>query len=332
MSPEGHRSDSGSPYDASNASTSSWSYAPRPWRIGSAHLAALLESSLDLLQQLDIRVPPNGRHRTALRRLQAANDAAKHGTPLAQERLELLRHAHRTGWETAVIAVATFRAHRQRRGRNRASVPFSQQQLQTMMRGPEVYLHRPGVWWDTQFELMVAAQLVLGGLDVRSGEPDIRFRYGLEWVGMACKRLTSLRGPQMRHNISYAANQIQRAQRRGWIALNLDSSFRHVVVAGRRQDLLRRFNTTFDRINPIANDVSGQPEVLGVLAYAHLSEWKQMPHRRPQLTIRAPFRWVFWESPDPTATMFFRDFQNGWRSRVRQAMAEIMAGDLRLVL
>ena len=64
-----------------------------------------------------------------------------------------------------------------------------------MMGGGEVFEgeHRAR---DAQFELYVPALLALAGAEVRRGEPDARFRYGYELVGVAAKRIRSAESPK----------------------------------------------------------------------------------------------------------------------------------------
>ena len=309
-----------------------WAYAPRPWAAGSVRMSELLSVSLEFLDRLGVRVPASGRHQRALDCLRRANILAADGHPLPTHLRTDLQHAHRTAWETSVIMVAASRAIDQLRGRHRDLQPFTQDALQTMMRGPFAYAHRSDPGWNSQFELLVASQLVLGGLAVKSGEPDLLFKYGHEWTGVACKRVSSLENPQLLKNVKDAANQIERTGRRGWIALNLESALRDLSVRGRRQALLRRFSTAFGSLDPIAARVSGRPGILGVIGYAHLSEWNQRPGCKPTLAIRAPFRWLCWEGENAAAAMFFTDFQQAWRPRVRQSIKEIMMGDISRVV
>lgn len=309
------------------SASTKWYYSPEPWRMGSGNLEGLLESSLDLLTQLQIRVPAHGRHRRALARLAAANRAAELDRVLPPTDREGLEFAHRTAWETVIICVAAFRYRRRS-----TTTPFTCERLHALMDGAETYGTERSHARDIQFELFIAAQLVLGSLDVFDGEPDLQFRYGPERVGVAAKRLASLEPSQVRRNIKKAADQIAASGMRGWIALNLDSKFYGVPVHGRRQDLLKRFAAAFDSVNPIAAEFTVRKDVLGVLAYGHLSGWRTRRAARPELIIRAPFRWLCWEGDEPGATLLFDDFSRGWRPRVSSAIEAIMRGDIRSVV
>ncbi len=303
-----------------------WYYSPRPWLMGSGNLESLLASSLDLLRQLGIRVPDSGRHQRALVRLRMANAAVEGNASQDESTRRGLEHAHRTAWEAVIICLAAFR-HRRRRG-----TPFTKERLQVLMDGPEEYSANPCRAWDFQFELFVAAQLVLGGLEASDGEPDLRFRYGYEEVGIAVKRLTSLSTNQVRRNVRKAAEQIQTSKLRGWFALNLDTTFREVPVHGEREELIPRFEAAFDSIKSITEEVSSQNDILGVLAYGHLSGWTFRADAKPELLIRAPFRWVHWRGDDPAGELLFKDFSDGWRPRVSRAIESIMRGDIMSVV
>lgn len=305
-----------------------WYYSPEPWRFGSATIEDLLGKALDYLATIGVRVPPSGRHALALKLLRKANRSSGGMKSLdANERLRL-EHAHRTAYEIVLIAVASYRLRR-----HRSTSPFLVEKLQQVMGGAETYGPGRSQARDVQFEMFVAAQLVLGGLEVAKGEPDIRFKYGYELVGVAVKRLDSLALGQVRHNITDAADQIAGTGLRGWIALNLDTRFEGLPLVANRPTLLKRFSRAFDSIIPVAARFGSGPHVLGIITYAHLSGWRPANSRRkvPELLIRAPFRWLGWESDQAAPKLFFADFSEAWRGRIENAIQAIMRGQISLV-
>jgi hypothetical protein len=228
-----------------------------------------------------------------------------------------------------LIAVASYRLRRQRR-----TSPFLEGKLQQIMGGAEAYGPGRSEARDIQFEMFVAAQLALGGLEVTKGEPDLRYRYGYERVGVAVKRLDSLALTQVRRNIKDAADQIARTGLRGWIALNLDTKLQGLPLVANRPTLLKRFSLAFDSVIPLAARYGSGPQILGIITYAHLSGWRPANSRRnvPELLIRAPFRWLGWESDDPAPKLLFQDVTQAWLSRVEGAIQAIMRGEISLVV
>ena len=170
--------------------------------------------------------------------------------------------------------------------------------------------------------------MALGGLAVSRGEPDLQIGYGHESVGIAAKRLDSVTRAQVRRNIKSAAVQIERSGLRGWVAVNMDNRFHGLPVFGKRRTLLRRFSDAFDWVSHIAAESAAGSEVLGVMAYAHLSDWRPVNSRRsvPALMVRVPFRWTLWDRDNPAARMFFEDFSDAWRPRVDEAIRAVMEG------
>jgi hypothetical protein len=135
-----------------------WYYSPEPWRVGSAMLEELLAKALDYLVAIGVRVPASGRHAFALKQLRKANRSpggVKTMTPKERLRLE---HAHRTAYETILIAVGSFRLRRRPR-----TSPFLGAKLRQVMGGAEAYGPGRSQARDVQFELFVGAQLALGG-------------------------------------------------------------------------------------------------------------------------------------------------------------------------
>jgi len=75
--------------------------------------------------------------------------------------------------------------------------------------------------WSTQFELSLAAHLVMGGISLRLDEPDIVIQDGDLTIGIAAKRLVSQAKYQRR--VSDAEKQIRRSGLPGVIAIGIDA-------------------------------------------------------------------------------------------------------------
>jgi hypothetical protein len=71
-----------------------------------------------------------------------------------------------------------------------------------------------------QFETMLAAQFIAGGLTVAFAEPDFVFGLDGERYGVAAKRISSAK--QIAKNVTDGTRQLRRAGLRGFVAVNLD--------------------------------------------------------------------------------------------------------------
>lgn len=301
-----------------------WHVVPDAWVMGSGSLQSGLEWSLKYLERQGIKIPNSGRHRSAVKILAKWNDAPGvldlEATP--PEDLQEIQMAHRTAWECLVITCAMFR-HR----RKRHHTPFARSKIEKIMRGgnfPALTKTEP---WDIQFELFTAAMLVHGGLEVRSGEPDLRLRYGYETVGVAAKRLTSVKAGQLERQVDKAVTQIERTGLRGWIALNIDSRFGHIRLENEATSLLREFNAVFDSVTHGLRDHFQNRNVLGVMLYGYLSEWVRpaADGEKPQLSTSVPFRWHGWID-EAGEQLLYHDVSRGWRERVNRQLRTIADG------
>lgn len=174
----------------------------------------------------------------------------------------------------------------------------------------------------------MAALLVLGSFEVERGEPDLRFLYGYEKVGIAAKRIRSLSTNALKSRVDKAVDQIEETRYRGWIALNLDTRFASISPLAGRDDLLRKFDNAFDSVNSgLARHVENQ-NVLGLMAYGFVSEWRAPAEfgEPRQLAVSFPFRWLVWTGVDPAEDLLFKDVVEGWQRRVQEQFANISRG------
>jgi hypothetical protein len=170
--------------------------------------------------------------------------------------------------------------------------------------------------------------LLHGGLDVTPGEPDLRFLYGYERVGVAVKRLTSIDPGQASRHVKKAVRQIESTKLRGWIALNLDSRFIHVRLRSEKPRILDEFTAVFQSVRHALHEHARNEQVLGLMLYGFLSEWVKPPAsgEPPQLSVSTPFRWEGWVDDDPAQRMLYNDFVDGWRNRVSNQQQVIAGG------
>ena len=235
-------------------------------RLGSSGLLSRLTVALEYLEHIDIRVPTNGRARSAARLLERLGEGREVIEAGNLTRLRLIEAAHRTAWEVSLIAYARYVA-------TRGANPFPDDRLQVMMRGAELPERFGTQARDAQFEMYVGAMLRLGGADVRQGEPDLRLLFGPERVGIAAKRVSSCEPTQMRRHLNKAADQILAADMRGFIAINLDSRFLEMALPRSEPDRIAAFEGIFDELASYEEALRQQQHVLGLMVYGYLAEW-----------------------------------------------------------
>jgi hypothetical protein len=282
--------------------------------LGSGSLQVRLEVTLRVLESLGVRVPASGRHRQALRLLSDLNSADGIVDLGSIADLHSLASAHRTAWETFLITVAATECL------GRSYTPFSVAKLEECMLGGISTESQNSPGEDTQFELYVAACLVLGGLDVREGEPDLQFLYGYEWVGIAAKRVRSSASSQLRKHIKKAIEQIRRSNMRGFVAVNLDQRFNDIDAASVEADLSQVLADRFDSVIRAGPPLGSSPMALGYLAFGYFTYWHQPdPSTSPKLQFFTPRRWHAW-ARDPGEELLFRDLHAGWSQRLDTRM------------
>jgi hypothetical protein len=205
--------------------------------------------------------------------------------------------AHRTAWETFLIVYAAQQTHRR-------TTPFTSDKLRLMLGGADVAEGRNTIARDTQFELYIAAMFTLAGASVSRGEPDLRFLFGPEKVGVAAKRVSSLQPAQLKRHVNKAVEQIRQSRLRGFVAVNLDSRFGTVKLSNGRDRLIADFEQAFDELNVHLTTMQGEPNVIGVMVHGYVTEWS-FENEPPTLATSAPFRWHFW--PDDAGQQLLFD-------------------------
>jgi hypothetical protein len=293
-------------------------------RMGSSVLETRLRQALHYLEsRAGVRVPQTGRHRKALGLLSSINSSGRELDLTDGQLMTRLQYANRDAWELFMIAYAASLR------RKRSETPFTIERLQTMMSGSDVGDGADPHPRNIQFELYVAAMLVLGGAEVRDGEPDLRMLYGSELVGVAVKRLSSLTADQADRNFAKAVEQIERSGLRGLVAVNLDSRLTGTPSTMTVDEQVRHFERTFNSMEPIFEAYrEGHPKVLGYLAFAHISEWVTGSDGSgpPRLLEFAPFRWFGWPNSDEE-TKLYHVFSDEWQSRVERHLEQISGKD-----
>jgi hypothetical protein len=178
-----------------------------------------------------------------------------------------------------------------------------------------------------QFELYLAAELVLTGLSVVDGEPDLRFAYGSEDVGIAAKRLVSDDRRRMRRRAREAAAQIRGSGLRGWIALNIDLQFANLDLAAEAAGRLRQVEEILDEMTRFLRQYRDDGYVMGVALYGDVASntigSEGEPVAGDTLTLS---RWLV-ASADPVERSNHQLFLDGRWGRWEKAMDQLIKPD-----
>ena len=291
-----------------------------PLRVmGSGVLQVRLAQALEHLTRLGVRVPLTGRHRKALDLLTSVNEAPTDLDPSDTDLLVRLQYAHRDAYELFLIVYAALLRS------GRSNTPFTISRLRAIMSGPKLGDGTDPYPRYIQFELFVAAMLVLGSLEVRDGEPDLRLLYGAELVGVAVKRLLSLSFDQVDRNFRKGIDQVESSEFRGIVAVNLDSRFTGNPSAMSAEERIVHFEAILDSVAPIFESYrDAHPRILGYMAFGYLSEWIADPQNsnKPGLMTYAPFRWTGGPRSNGEESLF-GELSDGWRSRVEAHLERI---------
>lgn len=294
---------------------SRWMIDKFPTRMGNLLLADRLRESLAFLRErLRVPVPDHGRHKKALGILVAPNLVET----VAPNRILA---AHRLAWETFLIVAAALEDRR-----NNAS-PYTPERLKTFVRGPLEGQGQNDGPRDVQFELIIATHFRLASCAVYDGEPDILLRFGQETVGIAAKRVRSLKPMQLRRHAKKAAEQIDNSKMRGWVALNLDTRVEQITYDGSDDGAITaRLSRAFDAVSDTLDEIRS-PNVLGHMMLGYLASWQPAVGGDPaELHFGMPFRWMCIPRRDGDKALF-NTFSRFWAERFDRRMVVMQQPD-----
>lgn len=172
---------------------------------------------------------------------------------------------------------------------------------------------------DTQFELFMRALLVMGDVRVWIAEPDLKFLYNGQEVGLAAKRVKRPR--KLRQRFNEAVRQIERSGVRGFVGVNADLLVRHLGSEGHAAELGARFEERLKALKRIDEDFVSHPLVIGRLVLGTDTIW-DLGKDRPTLEgSRFHDYRVYAKSEEEAraADQFFFPMM----SRIRQRLAQL---------
>jgi hypothetical protein len=287
------------------------------YSLGSGALAGRLSCSLDVLPRLGVTVPGQCRPRNALKFFRSTSEdptLVRVGDP---EFEQLLQAHDRTARDLFTIVYVAGE------DRRNPDTPFTPAKLSACLYGPDLDEGRDGESRNTQFELITAATLRLGGAAVFQGKPDLQAEVAGQRVGIEAKRVRSLRDDQFERNVDDAVGQIESSGLPGYLAFNVDRYFRNVDPRLAEEELLTQFGAVFDSLRYRRADY--HPMVLGAILFG----WGRVLSARPGgalplLTIVSPVRWERWANDAETAARF-NEFVTQWHDRVQRNMSFLMS-------
>ena len=224
-----------------------------------------------------VPMPPGSRLERAIARIRASNEPGKLDS-YSDLDLATLAEAFRTTWDAFLVTHAW-------KSRPRRNSPFPASRLACFAEGADLPEDDPVPKpRSTQFELFVTAQFVLGGADVHVGEPDLRFLYHGEYLGIAAKRITKRRRQTVAGGIRDARHQLRDNGVRGFIALNLDSWANDLFVTVESEEYGRHFNRALEEAHHEFAKTPEEDFVMGALIYNHSIGWERAASG--ELTLR----------------------------------------------
>ena len=251
-------------------------------RLSSGQLVNLTWQVIEKLRAAGVRVPPGNRLELAAKLAERVNETPQLLRADDPPLTERLAEAMRTMFEAFLIVDTALT-------RPLANTPFTRDALSYLFRGAELPREEKNPKGrNTQFELYVAAMLVLGGRDVWPGEPDLRMLYrDGETVGIAVKRVTSLNVNTLRSELRDAAQQLVGQQLRGFVALNLDPYLDQLRTDGDVEELGASFNSLLVEARRLIFEQGAKDALLGAFVFGNKIVWS-FGDTKPRMTWHSP--------------------------------------------
>jgi len=208
------------------------------------------------------------------------------------------------------------------RERPRRVNPFPADRLQMLLEGADLASAdtntRPR---DIQFELSVGSFFIMGGADIRPVEPDYDLLFHMERLGIAVKRLSSIKPARVLQRLRKATRQIETSTGTGFVAMNLDSWIND-LGADNVEGVGEQFNAQLQDAHREIAKVSGRDALRGVLVLANWSQWS-FDGPKPQIEYRNPTQFIPFGDPEDENVAQCLDFMDGVRARFDASLGEI---------
>jgi hypothetical protein len=295
--------------------SSPWSNPQIPG-IRSSLLALRGREVLERLGARGLRVPQPNRINNAVRLTEDLNAGRLVLRPEDAKLQRRALEAFRTIFEAFVIVWAAEE-------RKRRVNAFPNDRLARLLEGAELPSDdRNPLARNTQFELYVGASLVLGGLEALPSEPDYRTVYWGETIGIPAKRLTSVKPETLRGQLRAGARQLATHGLRGLVALSLDP-WVDDLSGDTAEEVGQKFNTQIQLAHQKLQEQSEKRAVMGAIIFANWSQFR-FDAEKPVLDWRTPTQIIAFTDTQEELDRV-RAFQDGWRARYENSLAELGA-------
>lgn len=290
--------------------------------IGAAGLNSMLlarrgREILTKMQQRGILVPAANRLSRAVDALEALNRDRARGVVLNAgdaHKAALLLESFRTVWDALVVTYAAFEGRA-------SSAAITNEHLSAFLEGADLSSNDSNSQArNFQFEAFVAATLVLSGVSIERAEPDFRFTYHGRSVGLAVKRLTSIKENALKARLSDAVAQLQASDLRGFVAVNLDAWITDLPADRTPETVGASFVEQLRGAHRTLGSAARKTSTMGALLFSHYSRW-HFDAPEPELEFRVVTRTIGFsedEEDERRFNEFFRPAEarmtNSWQS------------------
>lgn len=261
------------------------------------------------LRERGLRVPTPNRLSNAAATVRRLDPATSHNLPMPAEDHAALREALRTLLDAALIFwTATHPAYR------RAVDPFPTNRLAFLLQGRDAAAGEQRTEpRDIQFELVAGATLVLSGLDAFPDEPDYCTSYFGERIGIAAKRLSSVKRGTVSRRLRKARDQFEENNLRGFAFISVDPLV--MSLAGSTLEQIGSdFHRRVARVHDALDDDSKDPRLLGAFLVGASVESEGSPDER-KLVFRRTLQFYSFTEPTEEKLSGVLQFVSGMQAR-----------------
>ncbi len=254
-------------------------------RVHTGILARRGEEILKLLAKRSIKIPAGNRIDEAIKTLDKLSDRKWIPSEKEREKGEAVLEAIRTLWEAFLIVDAAYSRPWER------ATPFTNDVLKYLLEGaPTSKADANPRARDIQFEMYIAALFTLARADILPGEPDLRFLYHGEYLGIAAKRVRSLKVDTLREAMAYGGKQLANHKLRGFLALNVDAHLDNFTLSSDATASGRSFNQQIAHVHEEFRKMTNRPAVIGIILLGNRAEWIFDGAQKPTIRWNSPMQ------------------------------------------
>lgn len=173
---------------------------------------------------------------------------------------------------------------------------------------------------DYQFEFFLGAMLAIADIPARPAEPDLRFLFGGQELGIAAKRVTS--EGQLAKRTRHAVEQLQQQGVRGIIAVNVEAFMADLPFDVGGDARWAEFDARVKRLHALYPGLSQQDSLIGILAVGQLMGWVFGEGTVPHLHYPFLFQSQGFNG-NQTADALLRDMAEQMGSRMSDVQREL---------